>query len=141
MYDTGSEVDTGGHTFDADDELMGELVRTINVYTIRERDYYETGSRYSLGALDRASLWDGQDLTISVAEEPSLTWPAMMNILRQDGMNLRFLINLVGLCGGRRRTKTFAPIEIGPGQVTGRSIQRCLPGQLHGRGLAPINRI
>lgn len=99
MYGTGSEVDTGGHTFDRDDDLISELAHTINVDTCKVRILYQyEDHRFRIaeapGALDRASLWDGQNLMINVADEPPLNWPSLRRILRQDGLKPRFWINL-----------------------------------------------
>lgn len=99
MYGTGSEVDTGGHTFDSDDDLISELARTINVDSrkvkiIYQYDDYRFRVAEAPGALDRASLWDGQNLMINVADEPPLIWRSLRRILRKDGLKPRFWINL-----------------------------------------------
>ncbi len=99
MYGTGSEVDTGGHTFDSDDDLISELTRTINVDSRKVKIVYQYEDyRFRIaeapGALGRASLWDGQNLIINVADEPPLNWRSLRRILRQDGLKPRFWINL-----------------------------------------------
>ncbi|KAI9038031.1 uncharacterized protein KD926_011369 [Aspergillus affinis] len=98
VYGTGSEVDTGGHTFDRDDNLINELAHAISIDTVKEKIIYVYDEyrlrRANLGALDRASLWDGEKLTINVAEEPPLNWPSLKQILRQDGLKPRFWMNL-----------------------------------------------
>ncbi|KAJ5096777.1 hypothetical protein N7456_007498 [Penicillium angulare] len=99
VYNTGDEMDTGGHTFDTDDSLMDELARTLDVHTYRVRVGFDYGDwRYrseEFTALDRASLWDGQTLSINVADEPPLTWSSLKDILIQDGLKPRFWMNIV----------------------------------------------
>lgn len=94
-YGDNTGVDTGGHTFDSDDELMAELLRTTdgNSYSAEILyEYSEDGWRFenSLGSEDRATLWDGETLVTNVAEEPPLTWTSLMDILRQHGLKPRF---------------------------------------------------
>lgn len=98
MYGTGSEVDTGGYTFDRDDDLINELAHEIDVSTFKEKILYFYNDyrmrRVEAGAIDRASLWDGQTLTTNVAEEPPLTLPSLKQILKQYGLDSRFWARL-----------------------------------------------
>ncbi|KAJ5168519.1 uncharacterized protein N7482_004113 [Penicillium canariense] len=94
VYGHGTNVNTAGHTFDADDPVIEEIA---NFTSIKLHDWpYNGWNTATPNFLYWASRFDGENIVNSPADEPfETTWTDLATHIRQTGADPHFWISYV----------------------------------------------